>query len=352
MAAWIWAFALLSSVEPPGVAPPATTPSIVVEGACDQPQDLRERLDAIVSSPDAAVEHVQLQAIRDAEIWIGQLRFEVDGIAHRRALSAESCAALYEASALVIALTVQPAEPSPEPSPEPPDGDEPDATVPAPDEALPLPEDPEPEDPEPEPTTDDTEPTVPERPADETSQWLRIRGRLGGGVGVGMLRPVQPVVVGGVAVRGSRWAAGIDAYYLPPMSATLAPGARAVVQMAAVSMRGCPVWRWLDERLVLPVCGAIAVGPAWGRGEGPAITARRGRDVWVAAMAGPRLQLRAPWGADLWIAAELVVPLFRPQFVLDDIGPACCESALGGVFSVGGGFSGPRERIRFGRDTQ
>ncbi len=359
MAAWIRALALVLGVEPPSAAPPPQPTTLVVTGACDDSDAMRQRLSSVITSPDAAVQAVTLTAEQHDQIWHGTLTFEVDGETHERSLSAESCAALYEASALVIGLTVQPLGPTVDPSDpavDPPTTDEPSTDEPSPEPADDATAVPGPPQEQPPATDDPREPIVAPPPTIDTSPprlptptarpgRLRIRGRLGAGAAFGVLHPVHPVVVAGVAVRGQRWAVGIDGLYLPPLTNTVGLGARAIVQLVAAQVRGCPVWRFVDERLVLPVCAGLAAGSAWGRGDGIAIVARRGRDAWVAALLGPRLQLRAPWGGDLWISTELVVPIYRPQFVLDGIGAACCEAPVGGVLSLGGGFSGPRKRI-------
>ncbi|MCX4247742.1 hypothetical protein [Paraliomyxa miuraensis] len=348
MTAWLHALALLGRVA---IGEPAT---LVVDGACEDAQALRERLATQVTNP-TALGSVRLHAEHDGGPWRARLVFDVDGVAYERELAAESCEALYEASALVIGLTVQPADP-PAANEEP---EEPE--VPAPDSSLDEPVGDELDRPEPsralEPVSlddpadvdDALEPAAasavtPTAEREPPARALGGRVQVGGGVAVGVLHLVHPLLTAGGAVTGRRWAAGLDVLYLPPLTAEVAPRARAVVQLAAVSGRGCPVWRLANDRLALPVCAGLAVGRSWARGEGDGIVGRSGQETWVAGLVGPRAQLRARWGGELWLAAELLIPLRRLNFVIDELGPACCEHPLGAMVSMGGGWWGPRKR--------
>jgi hypothetical protein len=331
MPAWIPAVALLLGTEP--------TLPVVVEGACEDRDALMQRV-AVLVPAEAPLRSVRLQAARSDDVWQGTLVFEVDGTLHERALSAESCAALYEASALVIGLTLQPASVDDEVEvPGPPADDRVPSAVPATADpnasAMPM-------------RTEAVEAAAP--PATEPSALDPPRPRphaqvqAGAGVAVGVLHPVHPLVTAGAAITGLRWAAGLDLLYLPPLAAELAAQTRAIVQAGAVQVRGCPVWRFADARLALPICAGAVGGVAWGRGEGEAIEGRRGREGWVSLLTGPRLELHARWGGVLWLAAELVVPLRRLNFVIGQGGPACCEAPVGAMLSLGGGWSLGRQR--------
>jgi hypothetical protein len=334
MTVWLQALVLLGGVA-------ASQPStLVVEGACEDTEALRERLATLVTTPSAALGSVRLHAEQDGNIWRARIAFDVDGVPYERELAAESCAALYEASALIVALTVQPAD-------TPVADDEPAVPVPdaSPAELVQRPA-PDPLD-DSRRVDDANEPAeAPPPPRRRTPAATELGGRVqaGGGVAVAVLHLVHPMLTAGGAVTGRRWAAGLDALYLTPVADEIAPRVRAVVQMLGASGRGCAVWRLLDDRLAVPVCAGLAVGRSWGRGEGEAIAGRRGHETWVAALLGPRLQLRARWGGELWLTTELVVPLRRLNFVIDEIGPACCEQPLGALISVGAGWWGPRQR--------
>ena len=329
MVAWIPAAVLV-------LGSPAAEPEVVVQGACDDASALRQRVRAQVPAP-APINAVQLTAKQvEAEVWEGTLEFSVDGSEHQRVMSAESCAALYEASALVIALTVQPMLEEPPPT--------------SPSEEVPVP--PEPSEPvvtETETESDPTE-TTPEpsrraesgpKPTDDSSD-LRVRGLLGAGVAVGVLHPVHPTTTLGIELVAPRWAVGFDAIYMPPLTIEPATDVQVTMQMLAFDARGCAVWRFADDRVALPLCAGLAVGPAFGRGEGTDLLGRSGRQPWLGALFGPRLQLHARWGGDLWLATDLVAPLRRLNFVVGSVGTVCCEQPLGFMMSLGGAFSGPR----------
>lgn len=332
MPAWIPTVALLLGSAGP-VLP------VMVEGACDDRSALQQRLAALVPA-DAPLTSVRLSAShREASAWQGTLVFEVDGTQHERSLSAESCAALYEASALVIGLTVQPpiddVEEDAAAVPETPIVDPaPSASTPAAASPSPLP-----------PTTEVAEPPAPAAESRVPPQpWPRAQLQAGAGMAVGVVHPLHPLVTGGAALAGRRWAAGLDLLYLPPLTAEIAPQTRATVQLGALQARGCPVWRLADARVALPLCAGVATGVAWGRGEGEAIVGRRGRETWVSLLTGPRLELHARWGGVVWLATELVVPLLRLNFVIGQGGAACCEAPVGAMISLGGGWSLGRQR--------
>lgn len=242
MPAWIPTVALLLGA---GAVDP--TSSVVVEGACEDGDALQQRL-AVLVAADAPLGSVRLLASRgDADAWQGTLTFEVDGVPYERALSAESCAALYEASALVIGLAVQPAGGEEESVvPGPPVG-EPGAEA---SDAAALPE--------PEASElgggEASEPAATAREPGPPRPRLRAQVQAGAGVAVGVLQRAHPQVTAGAAVAGRRWAAGLDLAYLPPLAAEVEPRTRAIVQLLALSARGCPVWRFASERV--GGCGA------------------------------------------------------------------------------------------------
>ncbi len=328
MPAWIPTVTLLlGSVDP---ALP-----VVVEGACDDHGALQQRLAALLPG-EAPLGSVRLSTSHgEPSAWQGTLVFEVDGTRHERALSAESCAALYEASALVIELTVQPsiddAQPT-APAPEPPRVD------PAPRTSAPPPPSPLP------PTTEAERTPAPAIDPRVPPAWPRAQAQVGAGMAAGVLHPLHPLVTAGAALAGRRWAAGLDLVYLPPVTAEIAAQTRATVQLGALQARGCPVWRLADARVALPLCAGVATGVAWGRGDGEAIVGRRGREAWVSLLTGPRVELHARWGGVAWLAAELVVPLRRLNFVIGQASAACCEAPVGAVLSLGAGWSLRRRR--------
>ncbi len=336
MAAWIPGAALLLL----GVVESSrSTPNVVVDGSCEDAAALRQQLRAALPEAPGALT-VELAVAADDTIQHGRLSFELDGVPHQRSLSAESCGALYEASALVIALAIQPgphigldesasgasAVPEPEPEPEPVESSD------AP-ESLPPPV----------PTTDPEPNGTNEAFPSSAPPSLAVRGRVGGGLALGVIHPVHPMIAAGVELLGHRWIAGIDARYLPPVTARV-DDARATLQLGAAGARGCARWHFVDGRLTLPLCAGLTAGLAWGRGEGESVRGRSGRESWVAATLGPRLRLHAAWGGDLWIATEVLAPLRRLNFVIGEGRPACCQSPLGGLLSIGGAWSGPLGR--------
>ena len=97
MAAWIPAAALLLGVAERSPPPP----QVAVEGTCEDTSALDRRLRAALPESTSALS-VTLRVDADADVQRGRLSFVLDGISHERTLWAESCDALYEASALVV----------------------------------------------------------------------------------------------------------------------------------------------------------------------------------------------------------------------------------------------------------
>ncbi len=293
-------------------AAPASEPAPAIEvvGPCGDATTLERRLAALSPEPTVSLTAAHLQIEQRDEVFWARLRFEIGGTPHERTLSAESCEALLEASALVIGLSL---------GGEPPDQGPADGDDPPPASGV-------------------------DAPPDLSSARPAVRVGLGGGLAVGILHVVHPLLTAGVGVKGARWYAGVDALYLVPRWANVTPEIRTHVQMVGAAARGCPQWSAWQQRLEIPVCAGLAAGLALGRGEGASIRGRRGRGPWVAATVGPRLRLRARWGGDLWIATELVVPLLRLNFIIDSIGPACCELPLGVMIGLGGAWSGRRRQ--------
>ncbi|MEM6989204.1 MAG: hypothetical protein AAF721_01865 [Myxococcota bacterium] len=240
-----------------------------------------------------------------------------DGQRDAHTMTAHDCRALADATALVVALTVDPvavagrvdAPPEPEPPP-----------------AAPSVEPPAPE-PPPEPPADP--PVVRRQPArveaadaapppKPAPRVVDAMLRAEGGVELGAL----PGVTGGpalaLAVGLPRLRIELGAMYLAPRRASGAD-ATVNVQLGAATARVCG--RLRTRRIEVPLCGGLEAGGMRGDGSG-APDARPAAGLWLApaVSAGahgwltPRLALVA--------RAEVAVPLALPAFEIRDPGDA------------------------------
>lgn len=294
---------------------------------------------------------VSAQVSRDERgTWHVRLETPGDGAPRVREIHGASCAALADATALILALMIDPdavaqapaSAPAP-PATSPPAEPSPPPSSPVP-EALPTAPVPPPSTPVPPPTA--PPPIATARPP---------------------ARPAQPPPVApppaasrGVSFHLGAWL-GADAGSLPGVSfgfgatAALLVGAQRIeLGIAArpaskASLPGRPTaggavdllagWAGtcrslLRSPLALGPCVALEVGRLHAAGFGVSEPGQAERP-WVAASAGALL-VWAPYGRlGLTLRADLVVPLTRPTFVIEDLGPVHRPGDVAGRASLG-----------------
>jgi hypothetical protein len=217
---------------------------------------------------------------------------EIAGSAHGvRTLRAHSCESLARATALIIALAIDPqaatvvseqAEKSPEP--ESPARDRPPPAVRA--------------------------PAAPERAA--SVRPLAFLGFFGEHALVPRLA-LGAEAGGGLGWRFAR--ADLAAGVVPRASATLPddPSVSGEFTLAHIALRACA--GWVEPAIGISGCGALRGARIWARGEGAAPSLNQTAHVLSVE---PGLLLRVA-GADAIgaeLSANLVVPLTRPHFVI------------------------------------
>ncbi|MCH9681127.1 MAG: hypothetical protein K0V04_06830 [Deltaproteobacteria bacterium] len=233
------------------------------------------------------------------------LRTEVDGVSDQRSLEADDCSALADATALIVALAVDPVAVA-------------DALgawrAPAPEDAPPV----------------AVGPTVapnesPRRgtrrggddgaPAGPSDQRAPVGGvfRASPGVGLG----ATPGVTGAFALAGGlRWSRArieLEGGYWLPRPSTAIDGASVRVQLGTVSARGCG--QLGRDNIEAPLCGGLQVGGMRGDGNG-APNSRSAQGLWLALEAGVGLSW---WFSPRWALAGgfvAAVPLVHPRFEL------------------------------------
>jgi hypothetical protein len=219
---------------------------------------------------------------------------EIKGSAHGvRTLRAHSCESLARATALIIALAIDPqaaavvseqAESSLEPEPQVPDQTEP-------------------EPPEPVRTT----------PGPEVLPLVFL--------GFFAERALVPeLALGAEAGAGLRWRfarADLAAGVIPRASATLpdAPHVSGEFTLAFVALRACA--GAVERSIAMSACATLRGATIWARGEGasPSLD-QTARSLSVE----PGMLMRVPGKSGIGgeLTANLVLPLIRPRFVIED----------------------------------
>jgi hypothetical protein len=248
-----------------------------------------------------------------------------------------TCAGLAAALAVSIAvmLDTEPLPPEPEPPPAPP----PPASLPAPPppELPPAPSEraftvPPPAAPPalpppeaaPPPGDRDDRPTVGRR--------FHVSLAVGPVVTVGLLHGVAGGVTGEAELRFGRFSVGGGALALPGQTFDYAPG-QVHLDLAAGFVRGCGAVVSNGDALRLALCAAPYAGVFRGVGSGYP-NPRSASQPWAAVGASLLFDQRI-WGPIGWGArAEMVIPLQKPSFLVQDVGEAFSPPAVGGALDA------------------
>jgi hypothetical protein len=279
--------------------------------------------------------------------FVVRLETPGEGGTQARELRGATCKSVADAAALILALMIDP-----------------DAAM-APDKEAPS---------ESEKSPADTEPTSPPRPASapplngprsssgattntntttpepkratptEADPAQPIELRLSGWVGadIGSLPGLAPGygALGSIAFGAPRLSIGVA--FWPDKAGTLAalPSAGSDVGLLAGEIGLCGALA--SRPIEIAPCGAVEIGQLFAEGFGVS-DPRKGASVWVALKGGGALvwrpfeeKLRKPL-EHIGIAAriELVVPLVRPRFIIEGIGPVHRPAAVAGRGSLG-----------------
>ncbi|MCY0987793.1 hypothetical protein OV203_11695 [Nannocystis sp. ILAH1] len=329
---------------------------------CPRAAEIEARVTALLGgSPGGPQLRVRAAVERTGDEWRLRLLARRGGASQRRVLRHRDCATLGEATALLVALAVdpvgtkidprlmallrapagpatpprtatpvQPATREPEPWVSqlvidvPVERRSPAASTPSPTPSL---------TPAPSPATAaaPTPSPTPVRPATATpaavaspapaparaalERWAALR--IGGGAALGATPGVSGGFVGAAGLGlGRRGRLELTASWWAPTRTRLAasPGAGADVSLATGGLRGCfaPGRAWLE----VPLCLGVEFGSMRARGFGVA-DARVERSLWSALTLGAAVALvPAPRWA-VWLAVDGHLALNRPQFLID-----------------------------------
>jgi hypothetical protein len=278
---------------------------------------LGEQLGTGVPSQHAqALLSVEVEVTVDGDVWrADMILIDADGRAHRQ-FEARSCDALADATALIIAVTLDPIavsdslagrtaaahEPAPEPTRE--------AT------AAPVPE------PAPmlEPEPDDEPSTLGVSSSDagdgEPAEW-RARVHVGlslhGGGGYGPTAGPHGSVGGRVGLLGDRWRVDVAGRWSTPRREALA-SATGSFDAWAIEARGC--WVPIAGPVELPLCPGFELGSVRGRGLTPTQNPTTSSFLWLA----PSLSQGLAWAPvprfAIGLELGLLVPITRGRFAV------------------------------------
>ncbi|MCH9682562.1 MAG: hypothetical protein K0V04_14085 [Deltaproteobacteria bacterium] len=315
-----------SPADQPMVSPSELELEWDAPASCPPRHTLLNRVQGLLGRPlgEASPPSVQVRAVVSdgGDAFVLKLEMTTAAGQRIREFPGQTCEVLTDTAALVIATALDPSlafgvEPEPEPEPGPEPGPEPD--------------------PEPEPVEVEPPPTVEPEP-ELTPQPEPAEPPLGGAVragAVGNLGPLPSAALGmGVAVALLRKRLRVElgfGYWFPRPASSSIPGAGGRFQLWAVSARGC--WAPRLPLVEVPLCGGLQAGPM--RGDGTGLDAASTiRLPWVATELGGAFVVRPVSYLGVWLGADLVVPLTRPGFVIDDLGVVHRSRAVGGQAMV------------------
>jgi hypothetical protein len=295
---------------------------------CGDVEALRQELARyrLAEDPEHARAEVVLGRIAEGEPWSVTLVIELDGDRIERRFQAADCTLAISASALMIAVALDPVGAF-----DYVEELEQRATAPVVVEPLPPP----PPEPEPEPEPELEPATEPEPRTLDLVAQLASRGALGPSPGFGAelfgslgLRIGSPALTGRFQLTGA---------YAPPRAAdsSLREDAGVRLWLASVGARGCIEPRLGRTNLTLPVCLGVETGVLGGRGFGLDVN----RQVRVAHLAIPldvELVFMPTRVFGLVLGASGYAQLIRPNIAIVGEGVIHQPSPVGA--RVWGGF--------------
>lgn len=251
--------------------------------------------------------HAAVVVAREVEGYAADVVLVIDGQRSTRRLVATSCSALAEATALVIAVTVDPVHALEDGASETiaPQIPEPQIVEPI---AMSATDDPI----APEVGIDADTPPAPRGAVQRPGVYVRILG----GADYGAAPAITGMLGGAVGLRGRGWRAELDGSwaFARSTSLTIAPDVRAELGRWSIGARGCGVLA--RGRIEVPLCAAIEAGAIEGEGKGATIDQHHERRPWIAAVLGPALAIALVPRVALVLGVDLVAPLWRAQFVI------------------------------------
>ena len=251
--------------------------------------------------------HVQASVERGSA-WLVTLETESKTASGHRTIEAATCQGLANATALIVALMIDP------------DAVALRTSKAKGEEAQPLP---------PVATPALTEPSAePGRQGARTSQGLLGVAAAGS---LGVLPSPDVGISASVGIAGSRWRVEARAVYglfeaqSEPLSAL--SGAYGRFSFVAGTLAGCMTFH--GPRLEMGPCASAEAGDVRGQGIGPFQTTRKDTP-WFALGGGGFLAIQANAWLFFPIHADVVFPLWRPHYVFNNVPTPIYQSRLAG----------------------
>ena len=298
------AFAILGLVSVTRLGRAESTPLPLVltwdaPRGCPDASFVRFRIEQLLRGPKAAptavLARATIEGAGEAALRL-TLTLRTGDVEETRTIDAASCSALAEASAVVIALAIDPSREEALGAEPPPPVEPPPSVEPSP---VPLPK---------------VDPTKAESPPPATTApSARLALGVGGSVVSGTLPSVGAGLVGSASLRLDRFRLGAVGTLWSRQSPTFDGSAGASFDMVELGASGS---------YMLPV-GRFAIGPSvnleatFMKVQGFGIRAPRASStVWPTAVLGGRLEAGiAPW-AGLFACGELLIPFGAPTITL------------------------------------
>lgn len=303
---------------------------------------LRARVDPTVWAEAAPKLRASVRIEARASGYALALETELDGATGQRQLEAARCEELVEASALIVALAIDPsaaeraasANPivAPEATPASPAPVTAGAAAPAAAPAEPVPAEPQPEQPDPEPKRpilpvpvpakgfDGERPPAPERSREPGSMRFFVRPLVLLDAATLPQLALGPSLQGGARIQ--RLHLELGASYLLAQSLSAPDGVRGVVgeiRWLAGSAGACYSVVRIGGSYIAP-CARIEVGWLWGRGRNLDQDTFSGGATWLALVPGAVLSYELVRGFAVNAELGAALPLLASAFTVGGVG--------------------------------
>jgi hypothetical protein len=325
--------ALLAAAAPAAAREPiASTPSAEAEDEplvvrwsappeCPDRAALVQRIAALVPGATGRGVAVEIDLHREATGLRGSLVLRTPWGSTTRVLEAERCEAVLEATALLVAIAIEPLETERALAREHAAGVAPPTTreVPSPPSprrrtAAPV----APTEPAGQPAM---EPSEAPSPSPAPSRVVQGKVRVEGGAAAGLLPEPGTVVAVAAGVRYRLVRVGAHGVLWPAQQALHPrdPTVAATLRLWAAGAHACSGPRW--GAVELPVCLGLDAGAMRGQGRGALLRAEAAVRPFLALRLGPALAWSPVPAVALWLGVDVAATVVRPRFSIEDLGP-------------------------------
>jgi hypothetical protein len=294
---------LLQPVAAPPAAPPPVELAWEAPPGCPDAKRILGEIARLLASTEPGPHRKRVRASAQPRRTIeGSWRLQLvvgddRGETARRTLASRSCMVIADATALIVAIAIDPTIP----------------VTAAPADAAPEPA-------PPVPASQPTPPIATELSLERPAPTPASRARFAAGV-FGMGRQgVLPGVAGGAGVALAalvgRWRLDLSAGYVLPKDVYLAsvPAAGARLSQLWLALAPCLVLK--RRSLEFPLCAGLEGGALAGRGIGGAVAPTDGRQPWLALTSGAGTVWMVGEDVGIFVSAAAVLAVLRPAFDL------------------------------------